>query len=204
MKRLLFFTFLLFVLDIYLEGQSLEFGLRDNLYAHADYKGKAGWMAGYEQSLLNTAIKEQSGRVFAGYVYDKDKLTIDGIAYYGTEYSGAWQAYGIFAECVYKLNRLSVDAILNPHYDTGLDFNLCYRAELGVRLWQIQNKCEEVELCASYGNIPEYRMAVNNFRMGFIITSGNLWIKPMVCIPQSDNSSGQKYVRIICSFGWHI
>lgn len=159
---------------------------------------------GFEQSLLNASLKEQSGRLFAGYVLDKEQWNISGTAYYGSEYTGNWQAYGVFVEGLYHIGRFYVDGIMNPHYDSGLEFKFCYQAEAGVALWQKQQNNQRLELCASYGNVPEYRQATNNMRASFNFTSGNLWVKPMVCIPVNDKNNGQKYLRVICSFGWSV
>ncbi len=185
-------------------SQRIEVGLRDNSYLHANYRSKSGWITGYEQSLLNASVKEQNGRLFAGYVLDKEQWDISGTAYYGTEYTGNWQAYGAFVEGLYHTNHFYVDGILNPHYDTGLEFDFCYRLEAGISLWRKQENSQRLELCASYGNVPEYRQATDNFRAGFKFTSGNLWVKPMLCVPITDNESGQKYLRVICSFGWSM
>ena len=202
MRRLLFVVLFSLVSSLAVHAQSIEVGLRDNQYARANFRSKSGWIAGYEQSLLNVALKEQSGRVFAGYVCEKENWTISGTAYFGTEYTGSWQAYGAFVEGLYHTNHFYVDGILNPHYDTGLEFDFCYRLEAGFSLWRKQENSQRLELCASYGNAPEYRQATNNLRAGFKFTSGNLWVKPMLCVPLADSESGQKYLRVICSFGW--
>jgi len=183
-------------------SQGIEVGLRDNNFLHANYKSKGGCIAGYEQSLLNVSLKEQSGRLFAGYAFDKEFMGFSGTAYYGTEYTGNWHVYGAFVEGSYRIGRFYLNAILNPHYDTGLDFNFCYQAEADVTLWKKSEKHEIIELCISYGNVPEYRLATNNTRVGLKFTSGNLWVKPMVYLPFNDNANGQKHIRVICSFGW--
>lgn len=49
------------VISATVNAQSLELGLLDNQYMHVDYVDKNDWLMGYEQSLLNVAMKEQSG-----------------------------------------------------------------------------------------------------------------------------------------------
>ena len=185
-------------------SQSIEVGLRDNNYVHADFRSKSGWIAGYEQSLLNVALKEQSGRVFARYVLNKEQWDISGTAYYGTEYTGNWQTYGAFVEGIYRMKHLYVDGIINPHYDTGLDFKLCYQAEVSFSLWYKQENNQRIELCASYGNVPEYRQTTDNLRAGLKFKAGNLWVKPMISIPFEEKDDSQTFIRVICSFGWTV
>lgn len=183
-------------------AQSIEMGLRDNQYARANYHSAKGWIAGYEQSLLNARLKEQSGRLFTGYEFKRDNWKVKAVAYCGSEYTGIWQVYGAWMEGAYQLHGIYFDAIINPNYDTGFDFSFCYQAEVGVSLWKKQENNQKVEICASYGNIPEYRKAVNNFQGGLKFTSNNLWVKPMVFIPLANNDCGQTYFRVLCSFGW--
>lgn len=204
MRRLLFSTLFFLTFSIVVLGQSIEIGLRDNLYAHAYYRSAKGFLAGYEQSLLNTRLKEQSGRVFAGYMFDKEVWSIGGAAYLGTEYSGSWQSFGAYLEGLYRPNGFYVDAIVTPHYDTGFCFIVCYQVEAGFSLFSRQENNYSLELCASYGNVPEYRQAIDLLRTGLKFSSGNLWVKPMLCIPRLANNSGQKYLRVLCSFGWSL
>lgn len=183
-------------------AQSIEMGLRDNQYARTNYHSAKGWIAGYEQSLLNARLEEQSGRVFTGYEFKRESWDVKAIAYFGSEYTGIWQTYGAWIEGAYQLNRIYFDAMVNPHYDTGLDFSFCYQVEVGVSLWKKQENNQKVELCASYGNIPEYRKTVRNLQGGLKFTSNNLWVKPMIFMPLTNNDYGQKYLRVLCSFGW--
>ena len=187
-----------------LDAQSLEVGLRDNQFGHAAYVSKKGLFAGYEQSMLNVKMKEQCGRLFAGYTYVNANWNIIGASYFCTEYNGSWHSYGISIQSEYRWHRLYLAGILNPNYDSGLDFDFCYQAEAGLSLWERAGSDERVELCASYGNVPEYRMPVENYRIGFKFSSGNLWVKPMICFPLPDQESGSKYMRVLCSFGWMV
>jgi len=185
-------------------AQSIEMGLRDNLYAHANYHSAKGWIAGYEQSFLNTKLEEQSGRIFTGYEFERESWDIKAVAYFGSEYTGIWQAYGVWIEGAYQLHKIYLDAKVNPHYDTGLDFSFCYQAEVGVSLWKKQENNQKVEACISYGNIPEYRMVVNNMRVGAKFTSGNLWVKTMLSMLEFYRGNDQKHIRVICSFSYSL
>ena len=78
-KYLYIFILFLFT-SIKCQAQSLELGLRDNQYIHINYIGKIknpnnNWIIGYEQSLLNVKLKEQTGRLFVGYLFTKDQIT---------------------------------------------------------------------------------------------------------------------------------
>ena len=183
-------------------AQSVVMGLRDNQYARAYYHSAKGWIAGYEQSLLNTKLEEQSGRIFTGYEFKRESWDVKAVAYCGSEYTGLWQAYGAWMEGAYQLHGFYFNAVINPHYDTGLDFSFCYQAEVGVSLWKKQKNNQKVEICVSYGNIPEYRMTVNSLRAGMKFISRNLWVKPIISLPIANSDYGQNYVRVLCSFGW--
>ena len=206
MRRFFILTILVLTVLTKADAQRLEIGLRDNQYAHIGYRANVGWIAGVEQSLLNVKVKEQSGRLFAGYTYGAEKWTIGGAAYYGTEYSGDWQAYGVLAGGAFDWGIVRAEGRINPHNDTGLDFELCYQGEVGVTVWKKNEQAcrERVELCASYGNIPEYRMAVKQLRLGMRFTSGNLQVCPMISIPDIDKENGSKHIRVLCSFCWSV
>lgn len=206
MKRILILTVLMLTALTKVDAQRLELGLRDNQYARIGYRANAGWMAGFEQSLLNVKLKEQSGRLFAGYAYGKEDWTVGGAAYYDTEYSGNWHSYGAQAGGAYRWGIIRTEGRINPHYDSGLDFNLCYQAEMGVTVWKKNEEthCERVELNASFGNIPEYRTAVKQLRLGMRFTSGNLQVCPMISVPDIDKENGGKHIRVLCSFCWSV
>lgn len=202
MKRYLVSSILLFTSILLASAQQVEVGLRDNQFARADFKSSQGWLIGYEQSLLNVRVKEQSGRLFAGYVSDKKTWAIRSAGYYGSEFSGSWFTTGAIIDGTLQFPRVYFEGILNPNYDSDLGFNFCYQAEFGVGLLNTSDGRDRVELFASYGDIPEFRLPTQYIRTGLKFTSNNLWVKPALCFPLKDAASGQKYLRVICSFGW--
>lgn len=188
------------------KGQSLELGLRDNQYAHASFIGKNRWLIGYEQSLLNVKAKEQNGRLFAGYIYEKRFCSVIGIAYGGTEYAWNWQTYGAAVKAKFTKKRLGIGGALNANYDTYFDFQMNYDINARYAIWQKYMEGQgrqQLDICASFGNLPEYRKNVKNLRIGMKFTSGNLWVQPDVCIPNIEDGSS-RHIRMLCSLGWNL
>lgn len=188
------------------KAQSLELGLRDNQYAHASFIGKNRWLIGYEQSVLNVKAKEQSGRLFVGYIYERSSWSVTGIAYGGTEYAWNWQAYGAIAKGEFTKKRLGIGGTLNANYDTYFDFQMNYDINVKyaiVQKYASEHGKQQLDVCASFGNIPEYRENVKNLRIGLKFTSGNLWVQPDVCIPNIEKGSS-KHIRMLCSLGWNL
>ena len=204
MKKLNFCLIILTFSVLALNAQSLKVGLRDNQFAQITFIGSKQWLLGYEQSLLNVKLKEQNCRLYSGYLYSNNCWDVEGIAYYGFEYDCSWQTYGFLTRGGYKWRCLSVIGALLPHYDSGLGFDFCYQSDVVVSLWERHNSNEKVELVATYGNIPEYRMAVDNIRIGLKFQSGNLWVKPLVYLPIINQETGAKYIRFLCSFEWIV
>ncbi len=202
--RYLVASILLFASILLTSAQQIEVGLRDNQFARASYKSTQGWLVGYEQSLLNVRLKEQSARLFAGYVFDKKTWALRSAAYYGSEFSGSWHTTGAIIDGTLRLPGVYFEGILNPNYDSGLGFTFCYQAEVGVGLLNSSDGHNRVDLCASYGDIPEFRLPTQYIRAGLKFSVNNLWVKPTLCFPLKDTANGQKYLRVICSFGWSI
>jgi len=204
-------TILLLVITITSNAQSIGLGLRDNQFARVDYEGAFRksqvhhWQVGLEQSMLNVKPKNQSGKLYAGYLYDKNALRIECDAYFGSEYSRVWNVYGAYLSGEYQYKILSLGATINPNKDSKLGQQLNYDIELGASLWKNDaldsHMKQSVDVYASYGNIPEYRDNVKNARIGLKFTSGNLWVRPEVSIPGIDKRSSE-YMRVLCSLGW--
>lgn len=188
------------------KGQTIGLGLRDNQYVHACYIDRHKWLIGYEQSLLNVKVKEQNGRLFAGYVYEKGAWNVAGIAYGGTEYAGNWQAGGGILKGEFIKKRIGIEATLNANYDTYFDFQMNYDVCAQYVIWKKGVEGldkQQLDICASFGNLPEYRDNVKNLRIGMKFTSGNLWVHPKICVPNIENKSS-KYLRVLCSLGWSL
>lgn len=203
MKRLLLIVFYFYAWAT-ISGQSVGLGLRDNQYIHACYINQHKWLIGYEQSLLNVRIKEQSGRIFAGYIFEKDMWTIMGITYGGIEYAGNWQAGGAIVKGGMIKKRMSIGATFNINYDSYFDVQLNYDIDVHFAiLRKITENLDKKQLdfCVSWGNLPEYRDNIKYLRVGMRFMNNNLWIQPEFCMPHILNRSSN-YLRVLCSFGW--
>lgn len=194
-----------------IQAQELELGLRDNQFVRADYIGSIArseyhhYVAGFEQSLLNVKMKEQSGRLFAGYMYKDQTLEASGIVYGGSEYTGNWQVAGALLKGHYTWKRLGIGTAVNPHYDTKLGFQFNYDVEASVAVWAKtfeQFGKQQLDVCASFGNMPEYRDNIQNLRVGLKFTSGNLWVQPEISVPEiGDKDKTSDKIRVLCSLG---
>ena len=195
-------------------AQQIEFGLRDNQFIRADFivaianNEYHAYIMGWEQSLLNVKMKEQSGRIFAGYRYTKSNFLAKAIIYGGTEYDRRWQVFGTLLNGLYRWNYFGVGASLNPNYDTNLGFQLNYDIETSITVLKesiVSFGLQQVEVTASFGNIPEYRDNIQNMRVGLKFTSGNLWVHPEVCIPGfGDKDRTSNRIRVLCNMGWNF
>lgn len=207
MKRyLILLTVLLYTLVAY--SQNIEFGMRDNQYARIDYVDKKSWLVGFEQSILNVKAQEQSGRLFCGYQFYNNIWKIDGVAYIGTEYSGKWNVVGALFNTSVDYNKLGASLSINPNKDSGFDIQMNYNVEGSYNVWNNKNdalRYEKLDICASFGNIPEFRDNNKNLRVGLIFKSGNLWVKPTVCIPGiAEDDFGEGNVRVLFNMGWKL
>lgn len=202
MKKILFVVFAATTLCNHVMAQDIELGLRDNQYAHVDYVDRRGWLVGYEQSLLNVKLKTQNGRLFAGYQLSGKGWLASAVAYGGGEFSGNWKAYGADFRGVYTWKCMELGLTLNPNYDTGLDFQFNYNAMAAISVYRKEKESQSVKLTVSYGNIPEFRDNVNNFRFGMQFINGDLWVKPELSVPKFAEDSDNTYIRVLCSFGW--
>lgn len=205
MKRVLLIVLCLYAWKV-VKSQSVEVGLRDNRYAHACYIDRNKWLIGYEQSLLNVKVKEQNGRIYAGYILEKGACIATGIAYVGTEYARKWQVGGAMVKGDIIKKRIGIGGTLNVNYDTYFNFQLNYDINARYALWRkdAENKNkQQLDIQISFGNLPEYRNNIKNLRIGMKFTSGNLWVLPEACIPNIEKKSFD-YLRILCCFGWII
>ena len=203
MKRFVLTIVVLSIVIEKLNAQSIAIGLRDNQFANIGYVFKQNITVGYEQSLLNVKLKEQSGRLFVGYNYNNGNWLFSSLLYTGGEYSGNWKVYGGDICTTFCYKRLALSGTLNPNYDTGLAFQLNYNVAALFNLWLAKGDLgEQVGATMSYGNIPEFRDNVENLRIGLKFECGKLWVHPEIVFP---NVRGEnKHIRVLCNMGFLI
>ncbi len=201
MKRVFLLVF--FFIALKSEAQVIELGLRDNRFARIGYITTKDFYFGVEQSLLNVKVKEQNGRLYGGYSINKQFWNADLSIYGGTEYNGNWQIIGGYLRGGFSYNSINLTGIINPNYDTGLDFQLNYNVVLGYSIiGKKDDGNQRVSVNVSYGNIPEFRDNVNNLRIGVKFISYNLCVQPEIAIPgiNKDNT----HIRVLCNFYWRF
>lgn len=201
LRKIIVYLIVIFTMNV--NAQNFEIGLRDNQYIHAAFIGKQQYLAGFEQSILNVKVKEQNGRLFAGYQHHWQKTYIMAIAYSGIEYTGKWNNLGTFINGGLNTKYCHLGGSIGFHHDSKLGNNICYNLEVCGTIYTL-NKTEDIqkrlEVVTSVGNFPEYRETTMNLRAGLKFTYGDLWVKPVICIPRIDKQFNR--VRVLCSMGW--
>ena len=121
----------------------------------------------------------------------------------------------VFLRKEHTWNRLGWYVSLNPNYDSVLDFQINYNIGASIAIWMCSDTIlsihkgekressmkQRLELCASFGNTPEYRDNVKNMRVGVKFSCGNLWVKPEISVPGISDLVAKR-VRVFCSMGW--
>lgn len=167
-------------------------GLRDNKYVNVAYELKDKWEFKLEHSVFAEKFPFQYVRANVGYKQPVNKFTFSGSVYGGTIYNGDFYNAGINVKAEYKpINRLRIDAAVNPHYDSGYDYTTCYQGGVWFNVYKA------FSVVASVSNIPEYREAEDRAYFGFSFDVGPLWVCPRLSIPVDDSSI--KSMRVLTS-----
>lgn len=190
-KRAAFLVILLMTMTFV--SAQVNIGLRDNQYVKLGYAWHQRWSAQLEHSVFSQAFKTQYLRFILGYECQWDNLSFKASPYYGFIYNGDFYNAGLFLDgCWQVLKRLSLEGCLNPHYDSGYDYETCFMVGAGVYLYK------DISAVIQYSTIPEYRMKEKRVKLGLRFGTSKLCVWPMLSIPV-DNSSG-KHVRLLCGF----
>ena len=156
-------------------------------------------------------MQEQSGRLFGGFIFQKREWAIISTSVQNMLGIGICM---VFLRKEHTWNRLGWDVSLNPNYDSALDFQINYKIGASIAIWMCGGTFlsirkgekreslmkQRLELCASFGNIPEYRDNVKNMRVGIRFLCGNLWVKPEISVPGISDLVAKR-VRVLCSMG---
>lgn len=173
-----------------------EAGVRDNRHVYASYTLRSHYVFKIEQSVYAEKFGYQYIRAYAGYKGAAASLSYSGQAYFGTAYNGSYRSFGALAGARYGfLKRLSVDARINPHYDSGYGYKTCFSAGAGVGI------TKAIDFVAAYTTIPEYRMSEKRVQAGFDVRVGGLCVSPRLSIA-AEGASKAKTLRALMSFSY--
>lgn len=191
MKRI--FIILSIILSSTFANAQIGIGLRDNNYIYSYYKINDKWEVKYEHSVFAEKFGFQYFRVNASYIFNKKNFMLKLTPYYGQIYNAGFYNCGIGAMSNLLLkNWFNFYIQLNPHYDSGYDYNTCCKVGVGFKVHR------DLLVVAAYSNIPEYRKTDDRLRMGLIFKSGNLRVKPILSIPLVKPKS----IRILTSIDY--
>ena len=194
--QLKIYTFLISSLFIQtLFAQSNKISMRDSRFIQFQHTFMHHWPVMLEHSIYSEKISLQHFRIHAGYQHQilEDRLTMEFLGYFGSTHKGSYQDYGAFVRMAYRFDaddNYSLQGILNPHYDTGLDYKTCFAFSTYVGF------CKVAAFYLEYTTIPEFRQSEERVRTGARIRInspqyGTLAVTPMLSIPLQ-----QRYEKI--------
>lgn len=177
-------------------NKNIFLGLKDNQFGIAGFEYNR-WQFGIKQSIFSESIKNQFFQFNLGYNLPlKDYANFTLTPYIGSAYNGNFYTTGanLLSE-FYFLNKFTLYAELQPHYDSGTDYSTCY--SLGGKF----KITDEISLKANFENIPEYRVSEKRVKLGIIFKSNRLSVSPELSIPTENNANK---IRVLCSFKYYI
>lgn len=178
-------------------AQRVELGLRDTRFIYAKWNITNHFNIGLEHSVYSEKFKLQHIRLAAAYHTAIKNFNIECMPYFGTVYNGDYYDLGALLTAGYRIaGRVTLEASVNPHYDSGLEYKTCWRAGATCRIWR------ELSAVAQYSTIPEYRQSEKRVRLGLRFDTQRLWVMPLVSISVAGGQS--KSPRIAVSMGWRI
>lgn len=194
-KTLLLTLFLLIAPSAYAR---FGVGMRDNRFVYGDFTFKNHYEVKLEQSVFSEKLGYQHLRGYLGYKGDSRNFDYSARAYFGSTYNGSYHDYGVLAELKYTfIDRIMIEGKLNPHYDSGCDYETCFYAGAGVVI------TKNIDVHAGYTTIPEYRMSEKRLYAGFDFHVGSLSATPAVSIAVSDAEKG-KTTRVLMGFRYQF
>ena len=193
MKRLFVLIFLLLVQFV---SAQVHLSLRDNRYASIGYRFLDKYDLKIEHSMFPEKIGFQYVRANAEANFSIEHLMVSYKLYSGVLYNQNFYDVGADLKMNYTLlNRIDLFANVNPHYDSGYEYETNYGAGASVRLHK------GMWLVGQYTTVPEYRMSERRIRAGFIFKENNLRVSPVISIPAKKEI---KSMRVLVSMDYSL
>lgn len=175
------------------QQQELQLGLRDTYFGRIGWKSPQGFIVGGEMSLFNSAEQNQIGRLYVGFEKQiNEALYLLAEGSFAMNFENRYQQTGLKLYGRRDWRWLGVAMSFYPNYDTQLKMQWDGEIEASGHI------LNDLDVCVSYGNLPEYREDLKYIRFGLLFKAKNLWVKPMVNMPDMNN----EHMRIIVSLGW--
>jgi len=179
----------------YLSAQ-VALGLRDNQYVSAGYTYHKSWNIKLEHSVFSQKLSTQYVRLMLGYKHCWNNIGIEATPYYGTVYNRDFYNTGVMLNGYWQMLRnWRMECTVNPHYDSGFDYETCFRVGSALHLYKA------VSAVLQYSTIPEYRMKEKKIKAGLRFNADKLYVCPMLSIPVDETG---KHVRLQCGFEYEF
>lgn len=186
----------IFMLSAVSVSAQVVLGLRDNQYVSVGYTYRQSWSVKLEHSVFSQEFSTQYIRFMLGYKHCRNRIAIEATPYYGTLYHGDFYNVGVmFSGHWQMLRKWGIECTVNPHYDSGYDYKLCFSMGTNLHLYKA------ISVVFQYSTIPEYRMKEERVKFGFEFKVNELCVVPLLSIPM--DSSG-KNMRILCNLKYQF
>ncbi len=199
MKNLKYFLpLLLFFLTSLSSYSKVGVGVKNNRYIYGELMFKDHYALGLNVSVFSEKIGFQYAKAYFGYrnsIIKNLDYTVSGE--FGSALNGSYYSGGAKAGITYTaFKRLFIDAVINPHYDSGYGYKTCFSAGPGVII------TNEIDFFVKYTTIPEYRMSEERLHIGFDFKVKKLSVTPILSVGTSAQNGGGKNFRILMSFNY--
>ena len=193
MKRL--FALIVVLLAQFVSAQ-VHLGIRDNRYAGIGYRFLDRYDLKLEHSMFPEKIGFQYVRANAEANFSIEQLMMSQKIYFGMLYNQNFYDVGADLKMNYTLlSRIDLFANVNPHYDSGYEYETNYGAGANIRLYK------EMRFVGQYTTVPEYRISEKRIRAGFIFKENNLSVSPVISIPAKKEF---KSMRVLVSMDYSL
>lgn len=176
-------------------GPGWGIGVRDSRYLFAECRLGEHFSTRVRHSLFSQAMQYQQVGISAGYSGAFCAGCCYGFRLFGDmEWNGDYRIAGSDISLDWRIIRgFKIGCTVEPRYDTGYGFKLCYRAGLGY----VFNNILTTQI--AYTTIPDIRKSEKRLHAGCRLASGRLAVEPVVSIPVDSHDTIQR-TRLLISF----
>ena len=174
----------------------IHLGLRDNRFAGIGYHFLNKYDIELEHSMFPEKIGFQYIRANLEADFSIEHLIISYKLYSGMLYNQNFYDVGGDLKLSYDIkNRITLETNVNPHYDSGYEYETNYGFGLIVRLFK------GIGLSGQFSTVPEYRESEKRVRAGLVFKENNLTVSPVISIPAKKEF---KSMRILVSMDYSL
>lgn len=173
-------------------------GIRDSHYVYGSYTFNKKISVELNHSLYSENMGFQRIGIGAGYSTPLPLGFSCGVKAFGaTTWNRNYQVFGAEISAAYTYRRLTLDASINPRYDSGLDYMTCWKAGATVKI------IKPIGVTLHYTTIPEFRMSEKRLRGGFEFNVDRLSVRPELSV-SVDPGTRFKNMRVLTSMEYRF